>query len=153
MVTLTAGGRAQAVRTTTVDQWDRAMTTLLELAVAFGKLDALYRKRKAWCDANWGASNLIEREQATQLTFVERNAAAGRMMDQAERVSRLQRDLPDEKRDGLGVLLGGELTPYLANALAMAAARLQTTDLFAVMAAVLMEDDDATGDGVDDGGS
>lgn len=138
---------------TTVDQWDRAMTALLETAVAYGRATERVRRQRAWLAEHPDDPRYVARRQTAHRTLVARNELGGRMMDQAERVNALQRGLPAASRDGLGALLGGELTPYLANALAMAAARLQTTDLFAVMAAVLMEDDDATGDGVDDGGS
>jgi hypothetical protein len=146
VVTLTAGGRAPVKpvavpKASPVVRWHAALERLLPLAVEYGRIDELYQKRKAWCANNWAHDLIREREQAAHFTFVERNDVVRRMMDVAEGMSRIQGEMSGEQIDGLGALLGAALTPYASHRLALTAARLQSTDVFAIVATWLMDED------------
>lgn len=125
----------------TVDQWDRLLTAMLREAVTYGELDEKYRARKAWLSTNQEHPQWIERNRQTNATWHQRNEAVRRMMDTAEAIGRYQASLPAVSRDGLSALLGHELTPYAAHRLALTAARLQSTDVFAIVATWLMDED------------
>ena len=104
MVTLTAGGKTYAApkaRGVTVHEWDALVTRMLEHAVAYGRLDALYQKRKAWCADNWQHDRIREREEETHVTLLERNETAAMAMDLADALTRLHAQLPPDLRNGL----------------------------------------------------
>lgn len=143
-------------QTATVDQWDRLMTAMLTEAVTYGRLDKQTRAQKAWFanPENDDHPDWIDRKRVAMRTWHARNEAVRRMMDLAERLSALHRALPDESRAGLSALLGHELTEYLPQSLAMAAANMGSDDVFAVASRWLMkeraDDERAIGDEVGD---
>ena len=148
------GSTAEDAATTTVDQWDRLVNAMLAAAVRYGELDERHRKRTAWLAENQGDPRWLERKRQTHEAWQQRNQAAVHMMNLAEGVGRCQACLPAGSRAGLGALLGLDLTPYLGNRLAMTAARLGSTDLFAVAFQVLADlraEDEADGHAIGDG--
>lgn len=131
------------------------MTAMLAEAVTYGKLDSKVKAQKAWLAKHQDHPAWIDRKRIEMRTWHARNEAVRRMMDAAEAIGRMQASLPAASRDGLGALLGHELTPYLPQRLALTAAAVGTTDVFAIVARWLRdeqaEEERATGD--DMGGS
>lgn len=135
------GRSTESAPTGTVDQWDRLLTAMLTEAVTYGKWDEKVKARKAWLAENQDHPLWIERNRQAQQAWHKRNEAVRRMMDAAEVIGRYQASLPAVSRDGLSALLGHELTPMVPHRLALTAARLQSTDVFAIVATWLMDED------------
>lgn len=133
---MTPGTRSSAV---SLDEWDRAVTAMLQAAVTYGELDDRLQRQRAWLAANGDDERFVSRNRTMHRTFLERNQAAIRMMDLAERVSALHRVLPPGSRDGLAALVGHELWPYCPNRWALTAARMKSTDIFDVAFHVLAD--------------
>lgn len=137
MVTLTAGGKSFGTPTksrgATVHDWDALVTRMLEHAVAYGRLDALYQKRKAWCDEHWDHDQIRQREDATYLTLLERNETAAKAMDLADALTRMHASLPPNLRNGLEALMGHELWPMVPQQWLMAAKETQSTDIAVIV--------------------
>lgn len=122
-----------------VDRWHRALTAMLELAVEYGRLDALAEKRRQWCEQNQWHELHDERYAAMWLTTQERNEAGGRMMDKADELCRVQGKFPERTIEGLAALMGHPLWPAVGQRWAFTAARMQTRDIFDIAAVVMMD--------------
>lgn len=138
MVILTAGGKTfgapkAAPRGATVQEWDALVTRMLTLAVEYGRLDALYEKRKAWCADNWHHEHIRKREDATHLTLLERNETAAKAMDCAEALTRMHQHLPPDLRNGLEALMGHELWPNVPQQWLMAAKETRSSDIAVIV--------------------
>lgn len=145
--TLTVGGRAYVPPPPPnpndphllLDRWHAALTRMLELAIGYGELDRLTKKRAAWCEANPWDDRFDERHNAMWATRRERNQRAGMLMDLAADMSRLQGQMPAGMINGLSALIGHPLWPYCGQRWAIAAAWMQTTDIFAIARQVYAE--------------
>lgn len=146
--TLTAGGRPRSPQThartpaAILDRWHSILTGMLELAVKYGELDDLVLKRRRWLAANPFHDLHDERHTAMWHTTIERNVLAGTIMDRCADLSRLQGEMPPGMVDGLAALLGHPLWPFAGQRWAMAAARMQSTDLFDIAMRVYVETND-----------
>ena len=125
---------------TTVHQWEQLLTTMLQAAIRYGKLKAKVEQQQAWLNANPDHPLWLERRKKERQTWRTWNAAVNQTQDTAEALSRLQAGLPADSRSGLAALLGHELWPYAPNRWAMVAAKIQSDDIFAIAARVMMEE-------------
>lgn len=133
------GRSIDAARTVTVSQWERQLNQMLQAAMEYGRLDTKRKAQRDWLSRNAEHPLWMDRKRQERRTWQRWQDAARDVQDAAEALSRLQAGLPADSRSGLEALLGHELWPAVPNVWAMTAARMQTDDIFAVAARVMMD--------------
>ena len=134
VVNITMGGRAYEPPPvpSPVAAFERAVSVMLTHAVAYGIKDDLVQRRRVWLANNPFHEKFGERQDAYWQTVNERAEVGGRMCDAAEVVGRCQSQFPADAVVGIEALTGHKLYPGIGPVWAQVAARLGTTDLFAI---------------------
>lgn len=138
---LTAGGRSAksvtAARTQVqlFDAWDAAIKRMLSIAAQSAPARARVVKMHAWLskDENQWHEKYDERYAQYWKEKIADNELAGKLMDMATEITRLQQKFDESWISGLSALVGCDLYPHVAQQFALWAQRTGSDDLFEVV--------------------
>lgn len=142
-VVLTAGGRTaksiseKRTQVELFDAWDAAINGMLRVAAASAPARQKLEKMQAWLsvDENQWNPKYQERYDIYWLEKIRANELAGKLMDMATEITRLQQKFDDSWIRGLSALVGCDLYPHVAQQFALWAQRTGSDDLFTVVKA------------------